>query len=74
MKFIKGAALFLGGGLTAVVLLSKALIDKSINHADDDVAYENDELIVIRQNAKRPDRNVYLATIRYKDQSTEEEA
>lgn len=74
MKFIKGAALFLGGGLTAVVLFSKALFDKSNNHTDDDVAYENDELIVIRQNAKRPDRNLYLATIRYKDQSTEEEA
>ena len=71
--FIKNAGLFLAGGATFLHFYTKGLADLTTRPREGSVLYEDDKIKVTSMSKKRP-TTFDLATIVYKDQTTNEES
>ena len=65
MKTLKALGLFVAGGFSAIVVLAKAFEQNTTYPREGAVVYENDDVKVVRINAK-PNKTIDLATIVHK--------
>lgn len=66
-NLLKYGLTFVAGGFGGIVLVSIALANKSINHDDGDIIYDDDVLQVITATKKRDNNSVGIAVINYKE-------
>lgn len=71
--FIKNAGLFLAGGATFMYLYSTGLDNKTKYPREGTVLFEDEDMKIIRMSDEKS-KNVDLATIVYKNQTTNEES
>lgn len=71
--FIKNAGLFLAGGATALYFYGRCLDDLTNRPREGSVLYEDGKVKVTRMS-KEKSKRMDLATILYKDQTTDEES
>ena len=71
--FIKNAGLFLAGGATFMYLFSKGITENILQPKEGTVVYEDDKMRVVNVGNKN-NKNINLAGIVYKNQTTNEES
>lgn len=71
--FIKNAGLFLAGGATFMYLYSTGLTNKTKYPREGTVLFEDEDMKIIRMSDEKA-KNVDLATVVYKNQTTNEES
>ena len=71
--FIKNAGLFLAGGATFMYLFSKVFAESALHPEEGTVVYEDDKMRVVNVGDKN-NKNINLAGIVYKNQTTNEES
>lgn len=71
--FIKNAGLFLAGGATALYFYGRCLADLTERPREGSVLYEDDKIKVTRMS-KEKTKKIDIATIVYKNRTTNEES
>lgn len=70
MRALKNVAIFMAGGLTFGILLSKGLVENVRHPREGTVEYEDDRIKVVRAGTKPPKEGVVAtASILYKKHS-----